>query len=93
MSCRLSAFQGIIVSSYFQGASKMQHYSDELKAKMLTEFKQKQSVTTLSKQYIISRTTIYRWLKETEISEKYSSANNKEIKRLLRRVERLEEII
>ena len=42
---------------------------------------------------IISRTTIYRWLKETEIAEKYSSANNKEIKRLLRRVERLEEII
>ncbi|GEM_PF-3678348 len=36
----------------------MQHYSDELKAKMLTEFKQKQSVTTLLKQYIISRTTI-----------------------------------
>ena len=71
----------------------MQHYSDELKAKILTEFKQKQSVTTLSKQYIISRTTIYRWLKETEIAEKYSFANNKEIKRLLRRVERLEEII
>lgn len=47
----------------------MQHYSDELKAKILTEFKQKQSVTTLSKQYIISRTTIYRWLKETEIAE------------------------
>lgn len=42
---------------------------------------------------IFSRTTIYRWLKETEIAEKYSSANNKEIKRLLRRVERLEEII
>ena len=57
----------------------MQHYSDELKAKILTEFKQKQSVTTLSKQYIISRTTIYRWLKETEIAEKYSSANNKEL--------------
>lgn len=71
----------------------MQHYSDELKAKILTEFKQKQSVTTLSKQYTISRTTIYRWLKETEIAKKYSSANNKEIKRLLRRVERLEEII
>ena len=49
----------------------MQHYSDELKAKILTEFEQKQSVTTLSKQYIISRTTIYRWLKETEIAEKY----------------------
>ena len=30
----------------------MQHYSDELKAKILTEFKQKQSVTTLSKQYM-----------------------------------------
>lgn len=56
----------------------MQHYSDELKAKILTEFKQKQSVTTLSKQYTISRTTIYRWLKETEIAKKYSSANNKE---------------
>ena len=71
----------------------MQHYSDELKAKILTEFKQKQSVTTLSKQYIISRTTIYRWLKETEIAEKYSSINNKEINRLLRRIERLKEII
>ena len=51
----------------------MQHYSDELKAKILTELKEKQSVTTLSKQYIISRNTIYRWLKETEIAEKYSS--------------------
>lgn len=71
----------------------MQHYSDVLKAKILTEFKQKQSVTTLSKQYIISRTTIYRWLKETEIAEKYSSINNKEINRLLRRIERLKEII
>ena len=58
----------------------MQHYSDELKAKILTEFKQKQSVTILSKQYIISLSTIYRQLKETEIAEKYSSANNKEIK-------------
>ena len=58
----------------------MHHYSYELKAKILTEFKQKQSVTILSKQYIISLSTIYRWLKETKIAEKYSSANNKEIK-------------
>ena len=36
----------------------MQHYSDELKAKILTELKEKQSVTTLSKQYIISSNTI-----------------------------------
>lgn len=71
----------------------MQHYSDELKAKILTELKQKQSVTILSKQYFISRNTIYRWLKETKNAEKYSSANNKEIKRLLRCIERLEEII
>ena len=42
---------------------------------------------------IISRTTIYRWLKETEIAENYSSLNNKEINRLLRRIERLKEII
>lgn len=69
----------------------MKQYNEELKTKIIKELKQ--SVTVLAKQYSISRNIIYRWKKETETLEKNNSATSKEIKRLLHRIERLEEII
>ena len=71
----------------------MKKYSPELKTTILEEYKSRTSVITLSQKYNISRNTIYRWINEKELEKSTSTAKDKEINRLTRRVERLEEIL
>ena len=71
----------------------MNKYSDELKATILTELNAKVSVLALSKKYNISRNTIYRWIHEKKLEPIENTAKDKAIKRLKRRIKRLEETI
>lgn len=71
----------------------MKEYSTEFKAMVLEELKSKTSVIALAQKYNISRNTIYRWIRENELKKSTSTAKDKEINRLTRRVERLEEIL
>ena len=71
----------------------MKKYNTELKTSVLEEHKSKISVIALAQKYNISRNTIYRWIRESEIEKSTSTDKDKEINRLTRRVERLEEIL
>lgn len=71
----------------------MKKHSNELKATILKEHKTKVPVIILSQKYGVSRNTIYRWIRESELKKTDCSAKDKEIKRLTRRIARLEEII
>lgn len=71
----------------------MKKHSNELKATILKEHKSKTSVLVLSQKYGVSRNTIYRWIRESKLEKTDCTAKDKEIKRLTRRITRLEEII
>ena len=70
----------------------MKKQTEGLKETILSGLKAKKSVLELAKEYNVSRTTIYRWKKE-ETEKPDPIMKEKEIKLLLKKVARLEEII
>ena len=71
----------------------MNQLNPKLKAAVLEEHKTKTSVLNLSKKYNIPRSTIYRWINADKSKNKSLSSSDKEIKKLLRKINRLQETI
>ena len=70
----------------------MKKPTEGLKETILSRLKANKSVLELAKEYNVSRTTIYRWKKE-EAKKPAPIVKDKEVKLLLKKVARLEEII
>lgn len=69
------------------------NYSDSKKAVIVAKCKQGVTVQELSTEYGVSERTIYRWTKQYSTVDEEQSFTPKEHKLLLRRVEKLENII
>lgn len=71
----------------------MSKYPITLKEQIYNQFLYKRSVISLSSEFNIPRNTVYRWIKENKQSTITTKDNNKQIKLLLRKIDRLQEII
>ena len=70
------------------------HYAEEVRSQVITRYKNKESVINISKETAIPRSTIYRWINDyTAKNSINSNAKDKEIKKLERKVEKLQTML
>lgn len=69
-------------------------YTEEIKSKIITRYKNKESVINISKETGIPRSTIYRWINDyTAKNSINSNGKKKEIKELERKVKKLQTML
>ena len=71
-----------------------QHYSNDFKNQILSRWKSKESVISISNKTGIPRSTIYRWIHEFETeASMQKNQKNKEVKELERKIEKLQTML